>query len=200
MKFMITFSKCLLVFALFCFKNEMISAQSKFKIGFKVGVNTSTLSYSTGENLKTRTSFHAGLTSVLDLTSKLALQPELLYSSQGFNIPNAGSQPYNYMVLNVPLAYKTSFVHLRMGPYLGYLMSIGGELEWTDSNGKPVDIIDFNNKFDAGITFGVQFPIKKFFLGINGSLGLIDVEKKIPNALGQAEKNRVLQASVGYYF
>jgi Outer membrane protein beta-barrel domain len=197
MKCTSTFSKCLLIFAFFCFKSELINAQSKFKIGIKAGVNESTISYSTGGNLKSRTSFHVGLASILDLTSKLALQPELLYSSQGFYIPNFFAQPQNYLVLNAPIAYKTSFVHLRMGPYLGYLVS---GLEWTDSNGKPLDDSEFNNKFDAGVTLGLHFPIKKFFLGINGSVGLVDVDKKIVNASGQPEKNRVLQASVGYYF
>jgi Outer membrane protein beta-barrel domain len=197
MKCTSTFSKCLLIFAFFCFKSELINAQTKFKIGIKAGVNASTLSYSTGENLKSRTSFHVGLASILDLTSKLALQPELLYSSQGFYIPNFFALPYNYLVLNAPLAFKTSFAHLRMGPYLGYLVT---SPEWTDSDGKPIDKADYYNVLDAGITFGVHFPIKKFFLGINGSVGLVDVEKKRERTSGQPEKNRVLQASVGYYF
>jgi Outer membrane protein beta-barrel domain len=207
MKFMTTFSKCLLVFALFCFKNEMISAQSKFKIGLKAGLNSARIVVQDQDPVKIRYSYHFGVTSDLAITSRLSLQPDLLFSSQGYNLKIinllSSAIPMNYLILNSPLAYKTKFAHFRVGPYVGYLLSASGD--WTDYNGNPVDVISNFNRVDMGLTCGVNFLIKKFFVGLNGSMGLISVTKPLLNTDGTvfrrfSDFNQVAQASIGYYF
>lgn len=204
---MTTFSKCLLVFALFCFKNEMISAQSNFKIGLKAGLNSARIAVQDQEPVKIRYSYHLGITSDLAISSRLSLQPDLLFSSQGYNLKIinllSSTIPMNYLILNSPVAYKTKFAHFRVGPYVGYLLSASGD--WTDYNGNPVDVLSSFNRVDMGLTCGVNFLIKKFFVGLNGSMGLISVTKPLLNTAGTVVKrysdlNQVAQASVGYYF
>jgi Outer membrane protein beta-barrel domain len=209
MKFKTTFSKCLLVFALFCFKNEMINAQSKFKIGLKAGLNVARIVVQNQDPVKIRYSYHLGVTSDLAISSRLSLQPDLLFSSQGYNLKldNFLSSvipiKMNYLILNSPVAFKTKFVHFRLGPYVGYLLSASGD--WADYNGNQLDVLSNFNRVDMGLTCGVNFLIKKFFVGINGSMGLISVTKPLLNSAGTvvnkySDFNQVAQASVGYYF
>ena len=79
--------KTILVTALLFSALTTIQAQS-VKLGLKAGLNYAN---QTGTNIQTEaiSSYHAGLVAELNLFKGLAIQPELLYSTQGATYKNA---------------------------------------------------------------------------------------------------------------
>ena len=53
--------------------------------GVKAGLNFACLSGDDAEDFDGRTSFHIGATAEFSLSETFSIQPELLYSGQGFN-------------------------------------------------------------------------------------------------------------------
>jgi Outer membrane protein beta-barrel domain len=195
----------LLFFTLF----STINAQVSVKFGAKLGVNSSNISFKSFDpNRSERIGFHVGITSEISFTESLALQPDLMFSSQGFNLKGLGTsegQAFNYLNLTIPFAYKMSFVDVNLGPYIGFLLNKGlTNLEFTDANGMSIDTDPFINKLDVGMALGLTFHIKKFFVGTRYSLGFLNVgngkEIGITKLLFDEGKNAVGQLSVGYYF
>jgi Outer membrane protein beta-barrel domain len=195
----------LFVFTLF----STINAQVNVKFGAKFGVNSSNISFKNFNPIRSeRIGFHVGITSEISFTESLALQPDLMFSSQGFNLKGLGtsdSQVFNYLNLTIPFAYKMNFVDVNLGPYIGFLLNKSlTNLEFTDANGTPIDTNPFINKLDLGMALGLTFHIKKFFVGTRYSLGFLNVGngKEIGGIklLLDEGKNAVGQLSVGYYF
>jgi Outer membrane protein beta-barrel domain len=185
------------------------NAQKNVKFGAKFGVQSSNISFKSFDPQRSeRIGFHVGITSEISFTESLALQPDLIFSSQGFNLKgfgNTDSQPFNYLNFTIPVAYKMNFVDINFGPYFGFLLNKGlVNVEFTDANGKPIDVSPFINKLDVGLALGLTFHIKKFFVGTRYNLGLTNVGngKDVGGIklVGNDGKNAVGQLSVGYYF
>ncbi len=70
-------------------------------LGAKAGLNLSTLVGDTA-NVSMKPGFHIGGMAELELTEKLSVQPELLYSLQGARFDCAGSN-YNYNLSYITL-------------------------------------------------------------------------------------------------
>lgn len=66
-----------------------LNAQS-LKFGVKAGVNFSNYS-GTGVNTDALTSFHAGLVTEIKVFKNFAIQPELMYSTQGASLNSLGN-------------------------------------------------------------------------------------------------------------
>jgi Outer membrane protein beta-barrel domain len=184
-----------------------INAQTKVKFGAKFGVNSSNISFKSLAGARSeRLGFHVGVTSEISLTESLALQPDLLFSSQGFNtkIVTTDNNAFNYLNLTIPVAYKMNFVDVNFGPYVGYLLSQNLDLIFTDINGKPIATSEVFHNFDMGLALGLTFHIQKFFVSTRYSLGLTNVGKQTVIdgfKIGYDDgKNAVGQLSVGYYF
>lgn len=56
------------------------------RLGAKAGVNFASMGDDQTEDLNRRTSFHVGVLVEIPISEKFAIQPELLYSSQGYKI------------------------------------------------------------------------------------------------------------------
>lgn len=195
----------LIIFTLF----STINGQVSVKFGAKLGVNSSNISFKSFDpNRSERIGFHVGVTSEISFSESLALQPDLMFSSQGFKwkvININGNENFNYLNLTIPVAYKMNFVDVNLGPYIGFLLSKGlNTFEFTDANGTPIDVAPFINKLDFGMALGLTFHIKKFFVGTRYSLGLTNVGngKDVGGIklVANDGKNAVGQLSVGYYF
>jgi hypothetical protein len=194
----------LMIFTLF----SNINAQVTVKFGAKLGVNSSNISFKSFDPARSeRIGFHVGVTSEISFTESLALQPDLMFSSQGFNVKIGGTtnnQSFNYLNLTIPFAYKMNFVDVNFGPYVGYLLSKKLDLEFTNANGDPIVSTDLYHYFDMGLALGLTFHIQKFFVGTRYNLGLTNVSKILDvngNKIGFGDgKNAVGQLSVGYYF
>lgn len=163
-----------------------ISNAQTVKFGLKAGANFSQLE---GENINasTYTSFHFGALLEIKVLENLSLQPELLYSSQGTSINQAGFEDINYNYVTVPVLAKfyltSNKLSLEIGPQFSFLLNenVANQFE-----GKT---------FDFGAAGGLGYNISDhFFVQARYVVGLTDATKNADIT------NRVIQASVGYMF
>ena len=175
--------------------------------GAKAGLNFASMTGDDAEGLDGRTSFHLGVTAEIAVSDVFSIQPELLYSGQGYtdsgeintidgdvNIDVAGRVDY----LNLPIMvkyYASDSFSLEFGPQIGFLLSaeqeIEGGLSQTDDLKDALKSTDFalnlgaGYKLDSGLNFGLRY-----------SIGMTDVL----DADSDGFKHSVLQLSVGYNF
>jgi len=129
-----------------------VNAQ-KIKLGAKAGLN---FAFITGDNtgdLDPNTDFHFGILAEIKIADKFSLQPEVLYSGQGFdtNIESERSIALNY--LNIPLMgkyYVSKRFSLEAGPQIGFLLSTRG--------GTIIDKDNFSTT-DFGVNLGVGYQL-----------------------------------------
>lgn len=164
------------------------SAQAQLlQIGVKAGLNYANFS---GTEIQTDaiTSYHAGLISEIKLLDKFAIQPELLYSTQGASYDNAGQEFKNELgYLAIPVLakiYLSKSFSLELGPQASFLLSEKNNFDVADPN-------TFEFAIDAGLSFKIT---QNIFIQGRYVLGLTDVS---PNA---DAKNSVLQFSAGLMF
>lgn len=166
--------------------------------GIKGGYNLAAVSFDEDNETGQRHSFHVGFYGESFFTESIALQVELLYSQQGYEIEsNGGTFTQKLDYINVPLMFKMypdNNFFLEVGPQIG--LAISHEEEF-DSN---FDLFDTSqefepNSFDWGVNFGGGFKTNSgVSLGVRYHLGLGDIyEEGNP-------KNRVWQFSVGFDF
>jgi len=136
------------LFALILSFGTMVNAQEA-SFGLKAGLNVSTLSNSDGGERGSRLGLHAGALAHIHLTHKLALQPEIVYSSQGAKytvLDGEHSLALNY--INIPLQLQYMFnngFRLQTGPQVGFLVGVNDKLDgdetgiFTSDDFKTVD-------------------------------------------------------------
>lgn len=98
-----------------------------FEVGFKGGLNYSTVAKNKLDNPKARKSFHVGLLGDYKLSKRFSLQIEGLYSGEGFELNNMLTQgdnvEYQLYYLQVPLLLKfflTEGLNVQVGGQLGF--------------------------------------------------------------------------------
>jgi hypothetical protein len=185
--------KTILVAALLFSALTTIQAQS-VKLGLKAGLNyanqTGTNLTVDSENYKKEaiSSYHAGLVAEINLFAGLALQPELLYSTQGATYKNALGDITNEVgYLSIPIMIKINLsksISLELGPQASFLLS------------EKVNVNLYkSNTFDFAVAGGLGLKVtKSIFLQARYGLGLIEISKE-----AQA-KNSVVQVSAGLLF
>ena len=185
--------KTILVTAFLCIMS--FNAESQLlKIGAKVGLNyaneTGTGITVDGTNYKNDaiTSYHAGLIAEIKLLEKFAIQPELLYTTQGASYKvgiNEIKNELGYIAIPVlAKIYLSKSFSLELGPQASFLLSEKNKLDVSNSN-------TFDFAIDAGLSFKIT---KSLFVQGRYVLGLTEVS---PNA---ESKNSVLQLSAGLLF
>lgn len=205
--------KLLLGIALVAFST--VNAQD-FSFGAKAGLNVSNIRVSEGDGLDSRISFHVGGLAEIKFSDKLALQPELLFSSQGAKMEEkrtVGSASassdittkLNY--LNLPIMAKYFIMDglaVEAGPQIGFLLSAKRTTEISStgpisiSTGKDTDIKDQMNTVDFGLNFGASYKLDfGLFFGARYNLGLTNIAKDSGDI---TYKNSVIQISAGYMF
>lgn len=180
------------------------NAQQVVKFGPKAGVNISNLSGEADTDMKV--GFHVGAFAEIFFTDQFALQPELLYSTQGAKgeimsgTPLAADFEAKYDFINIPIMAKYYFTEglaIEAGPYVGFLMKAEHEISG-DSSAFSGDVKDEMNTVDFGLGIGASYSLDNgFFAGARYNLGLSDIPKEND---GDAIKNSVIQISVGYKF
>ena len=176
----------------FLFMAAFVSQAQSTKIGIKAGANyanqsgvnltVNQVNYNSSEAI---TGYHAGLTAEVKFL-KLAIQPELIYSTQGATYKNAVSEFKNELgYLSLPVLVKIYLVpglSLDLGPQASFLLSEKNKFDYTKSN-----------TFDFSALAGVSYNItSKLFVQARYGLGLTSMTK-------DAEvKNATAQLSVGY--
>lgn len=178
----------------------LVSAQDRAakqsNSGIKGGYNLSAVSFDGEGETGQRHSFHIGLYGESFISNDISIQPELLYSQQGYEIRSSNStftQKLNYINLPIMLkAYPSEHFFLETGPQIGLAISHKEELESS--------ILDTTEEFDPssfdwGINFGSGFKTKTgVSLGVRYHLGLGDLYDE------GNPKNRVWQFYLGFDF
>ena len=197
--------KSVLVIAMMIMSTTFISAQEYVYFGVKGGVNFSSFNgdgYDDFVNPEERTSFHLGLLAEIPVSDRFSIQPEVLYSAQGYDIASIdGGDDIEYQLdyINVPVLAKVYLFNrfsLEAGPQIGFLVH-----EEVDSN-PTGDGGDFNlnndqfKKVDFGVGLGASYKISNFFISGRYTLGLTDIY----DIDGVDAKNSVIQAGVGLMF
>lgn len=198
-----------LVYLTVCFLLLFMSSfgqKMKTKIGLKVGANFANISNgqeSISFSPQIKTDFQAG--AVLNLrwgrrnkesdmgTGYFGLQPEILYSRQGFKVDGTS---INLDYISVPILakyYATKEVSLEVGPFFSYLLS--NSPNTTVINGAEIYLSDLKGTKDVGLAFGIGYEYRKHFnLSARYNLGMSDVSNNLK------WKNNVIALSLGWFF
>ncbi len=178
--------KLMLFAAVAVFGLSNVNAQET-SFGVKAGVNFASLGGDDSDGLDGLTSFHVGGVAVIGVSEKFAVQPEVVYSSQGASFDGEDLQ-LDY--INVPVLakfYVAEGFSIEAGPQIGFLMSADADGEDVKDFFKSTDFsgaIGLGYKMETGLNFAARYN-----LGL-GSIGENDVDWK----------NNVIQLSVGYNF
>lgn len=168
------------------------------KFGVKAGVNFANLGGDT-EDTKALVGFQVGGFAEIKLTEKFAIQPELLYSTQGAkNEDSFGGETYKYDskfdYLNVPVMAKyfvTKGLSVEAGPQIGFLLSAKEDGE---------DAKDYVKSIDFGANFGVGYDFtENISAGIRYNLGLSNINDS-DSSDDYKVNNNVFSLTVGYKF
>lgn len=157
------------------------------QIGAKVGLNYANFS---GTDIQTDaiTSYHGGLVAEIKLLDKFAIQPELLYTTQGASYDKAGTEFKNELgYIAIPVLakiYLSKSFSLELGPQASFLLSEKNNFDANDSN-------TFDFAVDAGLSLKIT---KNIFIQGRYVLGLTEVSSNAD------AKNSVLQFSAGLMF
>lgn len=184
--------KIFLVAVLFLATSASIQAQL-VKFGVKAGVN---FANQTGDatfdgddfDKEGITSYHAGLVAEIKLLDRFAIQPELLYSTQGATYKNAVSEFKNELgYISIPVMakfYLTDSFSLEVGPQASFLLSEKNDFDVKDAE-----------TFEFGVNAGLGFKLtENFFVQGRYGLGLTEASKNAD------VKNSTVQLSVGFLF
>ena len=184
----------------------------EFKFGAKTGLNVSTLTGDV-EDVKSKIGFHIGGFAEIKFGEKFAIQPELLFSTQGakseytegfegFDVNVEENLKLNY--INLPIMAKyfvTEKLNIQAGPQVGFLMSAKNDYKASfggESESEEVDIKDETNSIDFGVNFGLGYDFtENIFVEARYNLGLTDLPKEDSDFKA---KNAVFQLSLGYKF
>jgi len=157
-----------------------VHAQLAF--GIKGGVNISNVAGSDASGTSSLVGFNAGAYLTIPVfVQHLSLQPELVYSAQGFKETTGGittTQHLNY--LNIPILFKYSVagVFIETGPQAGILMSAKAK-----ALGESAD--DKNTFYGADWAWvfgaGVKIPMTPISVDVRYNLGMSNIINQTEN-------------------
>lgn len=178
-----------------------ISAQESKKksiAGIKGGYNLSSVSFDGNSETSQLHGFHLGIYGESFIGKNVSIQPEIIYSQQGYKIIDNGTtytQELDY--INIPLLlkfYPVKSFFLEAGPQFGFSIShketfdSGFVLYDTSNEFEP-------NNFDWGLNVGLGFKSDAgISLGARYHLGQNDIYDN------DKPKNRVWQIYLGFDF
>jgi hypothetical protein len=185
---------CLLTFVVMA--GFAVQAQN-VNIGLKGGLNLATWSNNnSGVGYQNRAGFNAGLFANVPVSPNLAVQPEVVYSSQGtkYTIGNATHNlSLNYVNIPVMLQAKVgSGVYAQVGPQIGFLTGTADKVNGVETNYFSTN--DFK-KTDVALGFGLGYAgVSPLGIDARYNLGLTNINNVGSNSL----KNNVLQLDLTY--
>ena len=179
---------------LFGIGTAQVEAQD-VQFGLKAGVNLATITGDVSGDFDSRTSFHLGILSEIEISEMFSFQPELLYSSQGIK-DDIFDEKIKLDYMNIPLMgkyYISEGISLEAGPQIGFLLSAKSDID-----GEEEDIKDSLKGIDFGLNFGLGYKMNcGLSFGARYNIGLSNFNNE--DGLGSV-KNSVFQISVGYFF
>jgi hypothetical protein len=177
--------KKLIVITVLFFGGIVSSNAQIFKFGVKAGVNFANLTGNDADGFDGLTSYHFGVVTELKILENFAIQPEVLYSSQGAKSDAFNDVKFDY--ITVPVLAKfyliSNKLSLEAGPQFAFLVN------------DNVDSTFETKSFDFGAVGGLGFNFTKSIFGqARYVVGLTDTTRDAD------VKNAVIQFSLGYTF
>jgi hypothetical protein len=165
--------------------------------GIKGGVNLYNIKNDNNVEYDQAVGYHVGLLAHIHLANQFAMQPELVYSTQGADFKvGAADGEVNLDYLNVPIMFQYMFdngFRLQAGPQLGFLVKAKSKL------GKVSEDIKSNfSSIDFGIGAGMSYvhPPTGWGFDARYNIGLNNI-----NEDGSVKStNRGLQLGIFYLF
>jgi hypothetical protein len=157
--------------------------------GLKGGVNFANQSI-TDINTESITGFNGGAYLVFAFSERWGLQPEVLFSSQGSEIPEFNeTNKFNYMSIPVLLRWRpVSFLSIEAGPQFSFLLNA--------ENGSGNSIKEEVKNSDFGMAAGLTLHAP---IGLNGGVRYVYGFTNISNLENDHEvKNKMIQLFVGW--
>jgi hypothetical protein len=185
------------------------------KFGVKGGLNLSNF-YSGKDNIgdaNLKVGLNLGLFAKMPLNNAFAIQPELLYSSQGSRVRynntllGQGEYRFNLNYVQVPALLVLNlgeYFNIHAGPFVSFLTSVN--IKDMKKDGTINDIatlnIDNYNRVDYGAAAGLAFETKGFTLGARYNLGMKEVGKSgtLAGQLNDNSKNSFGTVYIGITF
>jgi len=166
--------------------------------GIKGGLNISNLHVENAGNstADAKASFHVGGLAHIHITKSFAVQPEILYSGQGYKYELSNTTTkLNLHYLNLPVLAQFMVgkgFRIESGPQLGFMLAARQK-----TNNVSLDVKDNFKTVDFGWTFGLGYVTPSGF-GVDAryNVGI----SSINDASSTAVNNRVFQAGVFYQF
>ena len=197
--------KSVLVIAMMIMSTTFISAQEFVYFGVKGGVNFSSFNgdgYDDFVSPEERTAYHLGLLAEIPVGDRFSIQPEVLYSAQGYDIASredANDIEYQLDYINVPVLAKYYLFNqfsIEAGPQIGFLVHEEVDFNPSDDGGDLNLDDDQFKTIDFGVGLGASYKFSNFFISGRYNLGLTDIY----DFEGADAKNSVIQAGVGIMF
>lgn len=210
--------KVFLVAAMAVVSVTSIYAQSDSKtvqFGVKGGVNFSTITSDEFNDLKSRTSFNVGLLAEIPITERISIQPEVMYSGQGFDVREIDQDnvfdtdeniEYQLDYIQAPILVKVYLIEglsVEAGPQFGF--KIHEELDFDpNSDGGDVEVDrddSYIKDFDTSLAVGAAYKFNNgFFVNARYTFGLTNIFKDNTVLENVDAKNALWQAGVGFMF
>ena len=181
------------------------------QVGVKGGINIASLSGDDIGDTKSRTSFNAGFVAELPITERFSIQPEVLYSGQGFDIEEIDQDNLidtddnieaQLDYIQIPLLAKIYLIeglNVQAGPQIGFLINEEIDYEPTSDDG---DInTDLGEDIDFSLAAGAEYKFDSgFFIQARYNYGFTNVFKE-SELFGDPDiRNSVFQAGIGFMF
>ena len=180
------FFLCLVVSAA---AQEREATSRPFDFGLKGGLNVASLGGNNSQIGSAKVGFHAGVYLITFLSERVSLQPELVYSQQGFQLTGQFATRFDHNYLNLPVVFKIDVgpgATVQLGPQVGYFLNR--------------DDFGGYKKLDYGLALGVGYALESGLnLTARYNLGLANVTESTSNQV-PSRTNLVFQLSVGYTF
>lgn len=196
--------KSILFIAAMLMSTTFVAAQEFVYFGAKGGLNFSTFSgdgfSDFDEDSKARTAYHLGLLAEIPVSPRFSIQPEVLYSAQGYDIlENEDGEDVEFQLdyVTVPVLAKLYLfkgLSLEAGPQLGFLVK--NEVD-SASGSLGLDDDEFNS-FDFSVGLGASYKFSNFFVYGRYNAGMTDIYDI--DGVEVDAKNSVIQAGVGLLF
>lgn len=193
--------KSILFMAAFVLSTTFAAAQEYVYFGIKGGVNFSTFSgngFSDFNDENARTAYHLGLLAEIPVSDRFSIQPEVLYSAQGFDIvrrEDSRDIEHQLDYINVPVLakfYLTDGFSLEAGPQVGFVVN-----EKISDGKNDIDFFDEDRTdIDLSLGMGAAYKFNNVFIYGRYNAGLSDIYDRE----GADAKNSVIQAGIGLLF
>jgi hypothetical protein len=167
------------------------------EFGVKIGLNYS--NYHTSDDISDVTDpllrFNAGVFADFELSDRIVLHPELLYSAKGLAVlDDVDGYDYQQNYLDIPILFSYRIndeLSFNIGPEIGFLLSA----KVTDGTNTE-DIKEFMEGMEYGLDFGFSYRIPMgLVFDARYDLGLSNIFKDFSD---DDIYNRVFQFSVAY--